>query len=191
MIRINLLPVRQWRRKEAVRRQIPLFFLTLLLLLSVLLGLGITVQGRLSMKRDEVAALEQQKRELAYVNKKIAEVKKKHKEIENKFSSIERLQHGRNFTVRAFDEVVTAMPIDRVWLADMNLNGNQMTLSGVALDNHTVALFMKRLERSSMVSDVTLGQTTKKRFQGKEFVQFSMSIRFREFKTQGVVEGKR
>ena len=190
MIRINLLPVRQWRRKEAVRRQISLFFLTLLLLLSILLTMGITVQGRLSIKRDEVAALERQKRDLAYVNKKIAEVKKKRKEIENKFSSIERLQHGRNFTVRAIDEVVTAIPIDRVWLTNMNLNGNQMTFSGVALDNHTVALFMRRLERSSMVSDVTLSRTSKKRFQGKELMQFSMSVRFREFKTQGV-EGKR
>ncbi len=186
MIKVNLLPVRQWRRKEAVRRQISVFFLTLLLLLSVLLAVGITVQGKLVSKRDEIAALEKQKRQLAFVNKKIAKVNKKRKEIENKFSSIEKLQQGRSFTVRAFDEVVTAMPIDRVWLTKMNLSGTKMSLSGVALDNHTVALFMRRLEHSPMVASVTLSMTRKKKIMGKELMEFGLSLGLREKKTQNV-----
>ena len=190
MIRVNLLLVRQWRRKEAVRRQISVFFLMLLLLLSILLAVGITVQGKLVSKRDEITALEKQKRKLAYVNKKIAQVRKKRQEIENKFSSIEKLQKGRNYTVKAFDEVVTAIPIDRVWLNNLSLKGNQMNLSGVALDNHTVALFMRRLERSPMIMGVSLNQTSKKRFRGKELMQFALSIRLKPLQPNKV-EGKK
>ncbi len=179
MIKVNLLPVRQWRRKEAVRRQISIFFLTFILLLTVLLTIGIIVRGKLALKRDEIASLEQEKKKLAYVNKKIAEVKKKRTEIENKFSAIEKLQQGRSYAVRAFDEVVTAMPIDRVWLTKMSLSGSSLSLSGVALDNHTVALFMRRLDHSPMVASVALSATKKKNIMGKDLMDFSLSIRLR------------
>lgn len=176
MIKVNLLPVRQWKRKEAVRKQISVFFLSLLLLLTVFLAVGITVQGKLTTKREEIARLEQQKKQLSYVNKKIALVNKKRKEIENKFSSIEKLQHGRNFAVRALDEVVTAVPIDRVWLKRVNLSGSKIIVSGVALDNHTVALFMRRLQGSSIVASVTLSNTRKKNIKGNELMEFGLII---------------
>ncbi len=176
MIRINLLPVREWKKRESVRKQISIFFLSLVLLLVGLLAVGSTIQGKVMMQRQELKSLEEQKKKLAYVNRKINAVKSKTKEVENKFSSIEKLQQGRIFTVQALDEIVTSLPLNRLWITSLQFNGGNMNLSGVALDNHTVALFMKRLDASAMCSRVKLKNSNLKKVQGHDLMQFSLSL---------------
>ncbi len=176
MIRINLLPVREWRKKEAVRQQISIYFLSLILLVTGLLAAGITVQGKVSTQRAEIARLQAEKRKLAYVNRTTSQVQKKREEIETKFKAIEDLQKGRTMAVRAIDEVISSLPMDRVWLSSLSLKGSQMSLSGVALDNHTVALFMRRLEASPLLESVNLGNTRLKNVQGHDLMEFNLSV---------------
>jgi len=90
MIQINLLPVREWRKKEAVRQQISIFALSLILLIVGLLAAGLTIQGKVRAQRQELATLEKNKAKFAYVNKKIEKVNKKRKQVENKFKAIEK-----------------------------------------------------------------------------------------------------
>ena len=177
MIRINLLPVREWKRREAVRQQISLFFLTLLLLLTVLLAAGISIQTRLMSTEDEFEDLKAQKTKLAYVEKRLQAAAARRKEIENKFSAVESLERGRDLAVRVIDEVVTAIPMDRVWLTSLRVSSNKVSLSGVALDNHTVALFMRRLESSPLFGEVTLSSTTKRTMEGHELMGFGLTIK--------------
>ncbi len=174
MISINLLPVREWKKREAVRQQVSVFFLSFILLLAGLFALGFAIQGKVSAQRKELKRLEARKAQLAYVEKKITQAKKKSKEIEAKFNAIERLQKGRTRTVKIMDEVVTCLPIDRLWLKSMNLQGGQLKLSGIALDNHTVALFMKRLDASPSTKKVKLVNTRRQKIQGHDLMQFDL-----------------
>ena len=179
MIQINLLPVREWRRKEAIRQQISIFVLSLILLIVVLLAVGLTIQGKVRAQRQELALLEKDVAKYAYVNKIIQTVNEKRKKIEDKFKAIETLQEGRTTTVRILDEIVSSIPIDRLWLTDLSLKENNLKLNGVALDNHTVALFMRRLETSSMCGSVNLINTTQKSIQGHALMQFGLQINIR------------
>ena len=176
MIRINLLPVREWRRKEAVRRQISIFALSLILLIVGLLATGLTIQGKVRAHRQELTSLEENKAKFAYVNKKIERVNKKRKQVENKFKAIEKLQEGRTTTVKILDEIVSSIPIDRLWLTKLSLKGNNVQLGGVALDNHTVALFMRRLETSPMCKSVNLINTRQKSIQGHALMEFGLQM---------------
>ncbi len=176
MIKINLLPVREWRKKEAVRQQISIYFLSLVLLVTGLLASGITIQGKVSAQRDEIARLKAEKQKLAYVNKTIRQVREKRDEIETKFKAIEDLQKGRTLAVRVLDELVSSLPIDRVWLTRLNFASNQMQLSGVALDNHTVALFMRRLESSDLFKSVNLSSTRRKDIDGHDLMEFNLAV---------------
>ncbi len=177
MIRINLLPVREWKKRESVRKQISIFILSLALLLVGLLAIGSTIQGKVMMQRQELKELRAEKKKLAYVNKKIKAVKQKTKEVENKFSSIEKLQQGRTFAVQALDEIVTSLPLNRLWLTSLKLSGGRMELSGIALDNHTVALFMRRLDASAICSNVKLKSSRLKAIQGHNLMQFDLSLK--------------
>jgi len=176
MIQINLLPVRQWRKKEAVRQQISVFILFLILLTVALLAVGLTIQGKVAAQRQEMASLEEKKAKFAYVNKKIERVNKKRKQVEDKFKAIEKLQEGRTTTVKILDEIVSSIPIDRLWLTKLNLKENNVQLGGVALDNHTVALFMRRLETSPMCRSVNLIKTKQKSIQGHALMEFGLQM---------------
>ncbi len=176
MIRINLLPVREWKRREAVRRQLSIFFLSVVLLVVGLFAAGVTIQGKVHNQRKELKALQARKAKLAYVNRKIAAVKKKKTEIESKFKAIEKLQNGRTFAVRLLDDVATAIPINRVWLKKLTLNRNVMEVSGVALDNHTVALFMRRLETSPYCKGVSLKNTNRTEIEGHALMEFTFEV---------------
>ncbi len=176
MIRINLLPVREWKKREAVRRQLSIFFLSVILLVVGLFAAGMTIQGKVHNQRKELKALQARKAKLAYVNKKIAAVKKKKNEIENKFQAIEKLQNGRTFAVRLLDDVATSIPINRVWLKKLALKNNLMEVSGVALDNHTVALFMRRLETSPYCQNVSLKNTKRTDIDGHALMEFTFEV---------------
>ena len=176
MIQINLLPVREWRKKEAVRQQISIFALSLILLIVGLLAAGLTIQGKVRAQRQELATLEKDKAKFAYVNKKIEKVNKKRKQVENKFKAIEKLQEGRTTTVKIMDEVVSSIPIDRLWLTKLSLKKNNIQLGGVALDNHTVALFMRRLETSPICKSINLINTKQKSIQGHALMEFGLQL---------------
>ncbi len=176
MIAVNLLPVREWKKRESVRQQISIFILSFILLIVTLFAIGFIIQGKVSSQRAELKKLEEKKASLAYVNKKIKEVKQKSKEIETKFKAIEKLQQGRTRTVKILDEIVSSLPINRMWLTKLELKQNELNLSGIALDNHTVALFMKRLEASKFMKKVKLKNTRRKTIQSHELMQFDLNI---------------
>nr|HDN01251.1 hypothetical protein [Deltaproteobacteria bacterium] len=176
MIQINLLPIREWRKKEAVRQQISVFFLFLILLTVALLAAGLTIQGKVVAQRQELASLEEKKAQYAYVNKKIERVNKQRKQVEDKFQAIEKLQEGRTITVKILDEIVSSIPIDRLWLTKLNFHNNNVQLDGVALDNHTVALFMRRMEKSPMCRSVSLINTKQKSIQGHALMEFGLQV---------------
>jgi type IV pilus assembly protein PilN len=176
MIQINLLPVREWRKKEAVRQQISVFILFLIFLAVAFLAIGLTIQGKVAAQRQELASLEEKKAKFAYVNKEIERVNKKREQVEDKFKAIEKLQEGRTTTVKILDEIVSSIPIDRLWLNKLSLNENNVRLDGVALDNHTVALFMRRLETSSMCRSVNLINTKQKSIQGHALMEFGLQV---------------
>ena len=180
MIAINLLPVREWKKKESVRQQVSIFFLSFVLLLVGLFAVGFTIQGRVSSQRAELKRLEAEKAKLSYVDNKIKQARAKSREIETKFQAIEKLQRGRTKTVKILDEVVTSLPIDRLWLTKLNLTGQELKLSGIALDNHTVALFMRRLQAASLFKKVKLGKTHRKNVQGHDLMEFDLMVRLAE-----------
>jgi len=180
VITVNLLPVREWRKRENVRRQFSIFILSLILLSVILFAAGAAIQGKVALQRQELKALEAKKKELSYVNRTISKVKAKEKEVEEKFKAIEKLQQGRTKTVRILDEITSSIPLERVWLEKMKLKGNSLSLSGVALDNHTVALFMQRLEASSLFQKVLLKSTKRFNYQGHNLMKFALKIKIKE-----------
>ncbi|MEA3385617.1 MAG: PilN domain-containing protein [Thermodesulfobacteriota bacterium] len=176
MIQINLLPVREWRKKEAVCQQLSIFVLSLIILMCGLLAAGVTIQKKVKAQLLELASLEMNISKFAYVEKKIEKINKNRQQVENKFEAIEKLQEGRTTTVKILDEIVSSIPIDRLWLTKLSLKENNVQLGGVALDNHTVALFMRRLETSPMCRSINLINTRQKSIQGHALMEFGLQL---------------
>ena len=159
MLQINLLPVREARRKEDLR-QLMMQVVLVLLLASGTVGLThsrLTDQvessnGRIfQMQRD----IDQFKPQLDQV----AAFRKKKAELEKKIDVIDDLARARSGPVRVLSELASRIP-DRVWLTSMRTEGKTILMQGEGLDNELVALFLRSLGESPFFEDVDLDKTT-------------------------------
>jgi type IV pilus assembly protein PilN len=156
MIRINLLPFRAARKKENIRRQLMVYGLSVVLLLAVMGWIFIYLTGTLSgLKKDEQNKQKELKTYEATI-KKIADLEKKIKEIKAKLAVIQELEKNKTGPVHLLDEIAMAVPKEKLWLSSMKETRGSLTLTGTAMDNETVALFMTNLEKSDYVSGVDL-----------------------------------
>jgi type IV pilus assembly protein PilN len=94
---------------------------------------------------------------LREVTKEVRELETKKVEIANKLDVMAQLKSAKKGPVRVLDDLNTAIP-DRAWLDDFKEKGGHLLLSGVALDNETIASFMKNLEKSNYFKTVDLEQ---------------------------------
>lgn len=163
MIQINLLPVREWRRKEVVRQQISIYLLSMVLIIISIVGTFGYLETYIGNKEKQKANLEKRKTELAYVEKALQESKDNQQLISTKFSTIEKLQISRGNLIDLLNRLVLNVPNDRIWFDDMDYRGSIITIKGNAMDNQSVALFMKKMEFTEIFKNIALVSTERKR----------------------------
>lgn len=173
MLEINLLPVREARRKADLRQ----YFMQMVLVL-LLAGGGIAlVQSRVS---DQISRTEervqQMKTDIDQFKPQLDQVaafKTRKSELENKIDVIDGLDKARSGPVRVLDELANRTP-DRLWLTRLSTKGTSITLNGQSLDNELVALFLRRLGESEYFNNVDLDSTHLADSNGLKVVQFKI-----------------
>jgi type IV pilus assembly protein PilN len=156
MIRINLLPFRAERKKENIRRQISIYVLSVAFLFIVMVYFFLQLNSTLNGLKAEEQRLQAELKTYEATVKRIAELEKKIKEIRAKLEVIKELERNKTGPVHLLDEIAVAVPKDKLWLTSLKESGGVLTLTGTAMDNETVALFMTNLERSEHVTAVDL-----------------------------------
>jgi type IV pilus assembly protein PilN len=161
MIRINLLPVRQSRRKLAGRQQL------LLMGLAVILTLVCNFWWNRS-RSEELAStqtrIQRTRAGLAELDRTIGEVKNLREQqaaVKNKLAVLEKLKAARQGPVRVLDELATLTP-KRVWLRKLDEKGGQITFEGSAGSVEDVSAFLSALKRSPYFGSPELRKTTGK-----------------------------
>lgn len=156
MIRINLLPFRAARKKENIRRQISIFALMLAFTTVTLIYYNGNLNDRVTTLEIQI---EEKKRELATYQKaiqEIREIKKRLSDLQNKTRIINQLNVNREWPLSFLDSINDLIIEKRMWLTDLRMNGRNINIKGIALDNKTVADFMTRLEESKLYTNVNL-----------------------------------
>jgi len=169
MIRINLLPFRAARKKENIRRQVSIFLLSLAFLLIIIFYYNYSLNSKIgsldaSIKKTKTELVKYEK-----INKEIAQIKKKLTNLKKKMAVMVTLEANRFIPVKLLDTMTQVIVPKRMWFTRLNSSGNKVRISGVALDNTTVADFMVRLENSGLFKKVDL--KTLKRAKGKKGVK--------------------
>lgn len=156
MIRINLLPFRAARKKENIRRQMSIFVLSLVLLLIVAGWFNFYLSGSISDLDKQIKDTKAQVEKYNKINKEIAEIKKKLEILNKKIEVIETLDLTRKAPVELLDDMSRLIVDKQMWLTGLNEKGGNVRITGVALDNPTVAEYMTRLESSKQYINVKL-----------------------------------
>lgn len=175
MIRINLLPWREEKRK-ARRQQ----FYALSGLITVLAGLiwflGFTViNGYISAQEDTNKYLES---ETAKLDKEIAEINRLKGEINallERKRIIETLQANRAETVHLFNELARQVP-EGVYLRSIKQTGGKINLLGFAQSNARVSTLMRNLEASPLLERPDLVEIRAAQVGNRRLADFNLNI---------------
>ena len=185
MIRFNLFPFRAARIKENIRRQVTIYFLSIIFLILASTYFHIDLNNKLSALKKEQYSKQKELDSFKDTNVKIATLKKAIAEVEVKLNTIKLLEKGKTGPVKLLDDIAMSVPEDKLWLTAFKERNGRLTLDGTAMDNETVADFMDRLKNTQSISSVELVRTRHKEIQNfdlnlKDFSLSSKTYAFKE-----------
>lgn len=174
MIHINLLPYRAALKKENIRKQISIFFLSLLFVVVTLLFYNIRLQKRIDILNTKITNDKTMLTKFEKQAKEVDKIKKAFNNLEKKTEVIKQLETKRIAAVRLLDNMTKMVaehtsisgsdsssgknnkPAKRLWFTNLQAKGTNVSINGIAMDSKTVADFMTRLEVSKLYENVNL-----------------------------------
>ncbi len=175
MIRINLLPWREARRKAHNLQ----FYILIGMVAGLAASIVLLVHGyyatRISTQTERNRFL---KEENAKLDKEIEEIKKLKEEIQALLSRkqvIETLQADRAQTVYLLEQLVRQTP-DGVYLRSIKQTGNKVNLSGYAQSNARVSTLMRNLEASPYLDSPDLVEIKVANVNNERLSEFNMNV---------------
>lgn len=176
MIRINLLPHREEKRK-ARRQQFYGLAGMVAILGALIVGLGYSViAGYIGAQEGKNEFLKQ---EIAGLDKQIAQIKTLKDQIRLLLSRkqvIESLQRDRAESVQLLNELAKQMP-DGVYVKSFKQVGQVVNLGGFSQSNARVSTLMRNLESSPIFESPTLIQTAASNAGGRRSQEFALTVR--------------
>lgn len=159
MIRINLLPVREIEAKFGRRHELILAGLFVGLTIVLILGVYLFQSTRLSSLENGLAQLRKEVEALNTQVKGMEGIEKRIGVLKSKIKVIEDLNKKKTGPVRVMENLSSATP-SRLWLTQFKETGGALSLNGLAVDNQTIAEFLKALSSSVYFNNVELVETT-------------------------------
>lgn len=174
MIRINLLPVRETKRKMALI-QLGAFYAAMIgITIALLMAWHVAVVAKLGMEKKKLSDMEQQKKALEPELQKVEEFKKKKEAVQQRLDVITQLEGSRKGPVRMMDELSSATP-ERLWVELLETSAGRIKLEGQSLDNEVIATFIGNLDKSEYFDKVELKESaTTKSAEGLRLNKFKV-----------------
>lgn len=109
----------------------------------------------------------------------VRNLESKRAELNSKLAVIATLKRSKAGPVRVLDDLNSALP-ERSWLQEIREVGGKLRLTGLALDNQTIAAFMKDLETSDFFDGIELVETRQHEREGVKISSFTLdtSVRY-------------
>lgn len=177
MIRINLLPHREERRK-ALRQQFYALSALVAVLAAFIWFVGYSlIDAMITHQADKNSFL---KSEIAVLDKQIEEIKKLKEQTESLLQRkqvIEALQANRSETVHLFNELAKQLP-SGIYLKSIKQEGQKITLVGYAQSNARVSTLMHNLDESPLLENPVLIEIKSAQVGKRRMNEFALSIFF-------------
>lgn len=159
MIKINLLPIRQIQKRLKAQKQV-IGFCVLLAAVLFVVGIAWAVRGsQISGQKEHISELTQKRNSYQATLNEIEKLKQNKKNLETKLAVIGKLKKDSQFTVRLLDELANVTPVGRIQLNSMIQAPDKITISGAAVDDASIALYMNQLEASPYFANPELGSS--------------------------------
>jgi type IV pilus assembly protein PilN len=176
MIRINLLPAREARRRVALRHQLQAAVVAVLAVVGGSVWAYTTQSSALVMRQHDLSRVEEDLKRLEEIIKEVQKFETKKAQMEKKVGAIEDLKLKQSRPAHLLEDVSHSLP-DQMWLSSIKDIGGALQISGKSFDNVGIAAFMENLERSSWLGTVELIESKSELVQGRQVVAFTVVAR--------------
>ena len=183
MIRINLLPWREARRKAQRQHLGVLGGMVAVLGLLIVGAVHLTIAGYIAVQSDRNEFL---KRENVRLDKEIEEIKKLKTEIAALLARkqiIERLQADRAQAVYMLQELVQQVP-DGVYLKAIKQTGLKINMTGYAQSNARVSTLMRNFAASPYLENPDLVEIKAVLVSNKRVSEFIMNVSLKQIQSE-------
>ena len=183
MIRINLLPWREARRKAQRQHLGVLGGMVAVLGLLIVGAVHLTIAGYIAVQSDRNEFL---KRENVRLDKEIEEIKKLKTEIAALLARkqiIERLQADRAQAVYMLQELVQQVP-DGVYLKVIKQTGLKINMTGYAQSNARVSTLMRNFAASPYLENPALVEIKAVVVSNKRVSEFIMNVSLKQVQSE-------
>ncbi len=182
MIKINLLPHREIKRKELKSRFYSLLVLAVLCAAGVVVLVGLVFSTRLSAQEERNAFITQQNLELDKKIKEVATLRQEIDALKARQQAVEDLQADRNQPVFMMNELVKLAP-EGLYLTLIKQDGQRISIKGYAQSHAVVGTFVNELNSSQWMNKpeiiqnkaVGLGQGR----DAKRVIEFDLNVGIR------------
>jgi type IV pilus assembly protein PilN len=174
MIRINLLPVRVSKKKEAGKNQLIFFVLAIVFALVCNFWWSRSRGDEMAAREDKVKRTRAEIAQLEKIIGEVTNIKSEQQAVKDKLAVLEKLKAGRQGPVRMLDELAAITP-KRLWLRKVDEKGGTIAFDGAAATIDDISVFLAALKKSSYFSAVELKKTTAKREGKFKLVEFNIT----------------
>jgi len=175
MIRINLLPHREEKRRARQRQFVTLSILSVLMAALIWGVVHGAISAQIYYQEGRNAYLEQ---ETAILDKQISEIKKLREETKSlmeRKDAVEKLQSDRSQVVHLLDQVLRILP-DGVHLKSIKQKGDGIDLVGYAQSNARVSTLMRAIEDSAWLESPALVEIHSTDVNGARLSEFTLTF---------------
>lgn len=148
MIRINLLPHREEKRKQRKAAFARLLALAALSGLAVVMAIGGVIAARIADQNQRNEFIRAENAKLDAQIKEISTLKQEIEALKARQQAVEDLQSDRNQPVYLMDELVKQVP-EGVYLRSFKQENQRVVLNGYAQSNERVSELLRNLSNSS------------------------------------------
>ena len=176
MMRINLLPHRELKRKARMQQIAALTGITVVLgaIVVGVVHVAIITQieyqnGRNKYMQDQIVILDKQIEE-------IKKIKEQTQALLARKKVVETLQGNRSEVVHLLDQLVRLLP-DGVYIKSIKQTGQNVSLTGYAQSSARVSTLMRNLESSPWLESPALIQINATAVSGARLNEFSLTVK--------------
>jgi type IV pilus assembly protein PilN len=175
MIKINLLPYWEQKKKKGARKQIILvsaffvLFFILIAFLHVYMTMTVkTLENKVKLSENRLAILTK-------ITGDVNKFKRDKAIMTKKLTIINNLEKNRMDPIYLLDEIARSIPAGKIWLTSVSQKDIVVRLRGMSMSNSDIALFMINLKMAKHIESVDLVSSKQVSYSNVKLMDFLLS----------------
>ncbi len=186
MIKINLLPIKEIKRKYEIKITIIWNVVIFCLIVGIFSGVYFINETKINKIDKEIAYNKRKLRELRSLRIQLRKFKAKKKLFQTKFKIIRELENFKLLPPYLMAIFAENIP-EKVWLKSFKEDKFNISINGVAIDEPTIVQFIKNLKKTGAFSSIELIQVSQINYLGYKFKYFTLKMNINQKKLKDIL----